>query len=299
MNRLVGSLEDESLHVYSDTEFLDDIECSSPLVTTRQESIVALSPTLVAKPVPWGVDPQDEVQAIVKARSIGINAPQARRVVSDPDDGGHYIIMDRVQGRTLEQLWPSLGLLDTIRVGRQLRGYVRAMQSVTAQTTGGLHSGVATSTAVGDLHGPARHASPAVFSQYLQWWLLECRPEYCKPLPHLVLPPPTQHVFVHQDLALRNMILDPDGVLWLVDWNLAGFYPDYMEYLGMTPSKIEWIFGKTWAAWWGRVRWELLRWLVFGRAGRYRKEREMLAHVRQRSLRYRLEKTPFSDFLPS
>jgi hypothetical protein len=32
---------------------------------------------------------------------------------------------------------------------------------------------------------------------------------------------------------MRHILLDDDGLLWIVDWNWAGFYPTWFEYLGM------------------------------------------------------------------
>ncbi|KAF9466195.1 kinase-like domain-containing protein [Collybia nuda] len=37
-------------------------------------------------------------------------------------------------------------------------------------------------------------------------------------------------VFTHQDLALRNLMLDKKAQLWIIDWELAGWYPAYFEY---------------------------------------------------------------------
>ena len=37
-------------------------------------------------------------------------------------------------------------------------------------------------------------------------------------------------VFTHQDLAARNLILDDNGCLWAIDRELAGWYPEYIEY---------------------------------------------------------------------
>jgi thiamine kinase-like enzyme len=37
-------------------------------------------------------------------------------------------------------------------------------------------------------------------------------------------------VFTHQDLAARNLILDDNGRLWAIDWELAGWYPEYIKY---------------------------------------------------------------------
>ena len=89
----------------------------------------------VAKPVPWPKNPRDEVDVMEKARSVGINVPAVPRI-SCPR-GNYFIIMDRMQRETLEQLWPRLGLWAIIRIAWQLRSFVSALRTVTSQKTGG------------------------------------------------------------------------------------------------------------------------------------------------------------------
>jgi thiamine kinase-like enzyme len=40
-------------------------------------------------------------------------------------------------------------------------------------------------------------------------------------------------VFTHNDLNMRNILLDDEGRLWLVDWGWSGFFPTGFEYLAM------------------------------------------------------------------
>lgn len=39
----------------------------------------------------------------------------------------------------------------------------------------------------------------------------------------------TGYVLVHQDISPRNMILDPSGRIYLIDWADAGAYPPALE----------------------------------------------------------------------
>ncbi|PBL00320.1 hypothetical protein ARMGADRAFT_1159667 [Armillaria gallica] len=39
--------------------------------------------------------------------------------------------------------------------------------------------------------------------------------------------------FTHNDLNMRNLLLNNHHVLWVVDWGFSGFYPPWFEYLGM------------------------------------------------------------------
>jgi len=40
-------------------------------------------------------------------------------------------------------------------------------------------------------------------------------------------------VLTYNDLNMRNILLDRDGQLWIVDWRWAGFYATSFEYVGM------------------------------------------------------------------
>ncbi|KAF8573844.1 hypothetical protein K439DRAFT_1554005, partial [Ramaria rubella] len=41
-------------------------------------------------------------------------------------------------------------------------------------------------------------------------------------------------VFTHQDISMRNFILGNDSRIWMIDWELSGFYPRYFEYSSTT-----------------------------------------------------------------
>ncbi|CAJ2505427.1 Uu.00g128210.m01.CDS01 [Anthostomella pinea] len=38
-------------------------------------------------------------------------------------------------------------------------------------------------------------------------------------------------VFMHPDLAQRNVMVRPDGSVCIIDWEVSGWYPLYWEYL--------------------------------------------------------------------
>ena len=52
----------------------------------------------------------------------------------------------------------------------------------------------------------------------------------CQPLDESLFTP---LVFTHNDLNMRNILLDDDKRLWIVDWGFSGFFPTWFEYLGM------------------------------------------------------------------
>ncbi|EGC46060.1 conserved hypothetical protein [Histoplasma capsulatum var. duboisii H88] len=77
-------------------------------------------------------------------------------------------------------------------------------------------------------------------------------------------------VFTHHDLAPRNILLDKSNHLWLVDWDIAGWYPCYFEYAAMHNFIPE---GWTRLA---RMWWNLFTWIA---AGRWESESNELLHV--------------------
>ncbi|KAL1761422.1 kinase-like protein [Schizophyllum commune] len=269
--------DETALSSYTNVELVNYITNSPHLQTTRPEAVRRLSSHLVAKPVPYLIDPQDEVLAMERARSVGVSVPVVHRVVPYKK-GRHFIVMDFVDGMTLEQLWETMSLCTTIRLALQFRKHLRAMATVTSQITGGLHSGQVRSEWIQGVYGPVIHASPTQFSNYLNWWLTGFEPSQAE----LLLEPALYHILVHQDLAPRNMIMDHRGRLWIIDWGHAGFYPPSMEYGGVEPGceAMPWIYARTWAAWWWRLKWSLFRWVACGFGWRYKKQLAALSAVR-------------------
>jgi hypothetical protein len=60
-------------------------------------------------------------------------------------------------------------------------------------------------------------------------------------------------VLTHADINISNVILSNTGVLWVIDWATCGFYPRYIEALGLYRHENE------------PKSWQYLRWLIVGR----------------------------------
>jgi hypothetical protein len=69
-------------------------------------------------------------------------------------------------------------------------------------------------------------------------------------------------------------MVDASGDAWLIDWDLAGYYPMYFEYVAMSNflEPDSWGYG-------GRLRWWILEWLA---AGRYHKQCKQLEVIRSK-----------------
>lgn len=66
-----------------------------------------------------------------------------------------------------------------------------------------------------------------------------------------ILPRSNKSVFTHGDIAPRNILVDKSGrILGLIDWENAGWYPDYWEYASMMKPSSD----HDWMAWMERTK---------------------------------------------
>lgn len=138
------------------------------------------------------------------------------------------------------------------------------MRTQISSTAGGLHTGKFNSMWVEDLYGLPKHASPFAVAEYFNFWgNFICPPLHERPKRPEKLKVNFSNiplVFTHQDLAPRNMMVDRHDKLWLVDWNLSGWFPPYLEYVGMQ----NFVIPSTWE-WFDRLRWRIFTWISVGR----------------------------------
>ncbi|KAK3989616.1 hypothetical protein QBC44DRAFT_350487 [Cladorrhinum sp. PSN332] len=211
---------------------------------------------------------EDVVCAITRARNLGIRTPSIKRTVPLPNSTRIECITHRIRGPTLEECWASLGWFSTIRLAFQLRSMVRRMRTVTSLTAGSPGTGICRSLWLEEHYGVPPKASAAVISSIVNFWLnlvnfrreasktVEQHKETCSAGP---TKPEANLVFTHTDLAPRNIILEEKtNNLWLIDWDLSGYYPRYFE-------------------------WKLFCWIA---AGWHEKERVMLNEVHRKAGRF-------------
>lgn len=228
---------------------------------------------------------EDARLALLQAAALDIPVPTIKKVV--PSDTGFELMQTRIHGEDLMDVWPSIGLFQTVQIALQLRGIVRRMRTVTRPTAGSLGTGICRSFFLdNDVYGIPNHASPTMISYIVNFWhnhksfrleakkIAEEHRESC-----LEPTTPEELVFTHHDLAPRNIMIESDtGKLWLVDWDFAGFYPPCFEHAAMH----NFILPPEWS-WFARWRWRLVVWIA---TGLHRGKLAMLERIRSRSIRF-------------
>ncbi|EIW56560.1 uncharacterized protein TRAVEDRAFT_86607, partial [Trametes versicolor FP-101664 SS1] len=149
-----------------------------------------------------------------------------------PQEVTTYIVMDCIPGPTLQYLWETLDAPTKTSVLAQLQGYIRELRSIPASPDtppGPLGGG----KCEGMWFGENEAIDPFPTHQALVDWWNRC---FSRPGELYYNTSTTDErfhadqplVFTHGDFNPRNLILH-EGVVWVIDWQLAGWYPWYVE----------------------------------------------------------------------
>lgn len=183
-------------------------------------------------------------------------------------DGTGYIIMSYEQGEPLEHYWDRVSEGEQNRILEQLRDYVNQMRDITGNIIGGLDESPCRDgifeAGFGDYtrysYGP--YPSEETFNEGIVQALRDrlspktlagendtesnfFNSEY---ILYQTVRGLKGHkiVFTHGDLHPGNIIVKDDGTVILLDWGLAGFWPEYWEFYRA-------MFSPGWRASWDRM----------------------------------------------
>ncbi|KAJ7163751.1 kinase-like domain-containing protein [Mycena filopes] len=208
-------------------------------------SITRISPTRLVK-VSETLTEALNLQYI--AANTTIPVPRVHQTIRNRS-GGMYIIMDAVEGTNLEAVWDDLSLDDRLSIMHQLRGYITQLRELEPPHPGAVEAVNGTACndirVAGDGFGP--FSSVAEFHTFLAWdWFMENKitaGEYQEFAPAIrrcaARSEPYRTVFAHCDLAPRNILVKGTKIVAIVDWEMAGWYPEYWEYTRAFFSNLE------------------------------------------------------------
>lgn len=153
------------------------------------------------------------------------------------DGTGHVcILMEYVEGETLDKAWESLNASQKAGIIAQLLGYLGQLRAIGGPYIGCVDGTHCQDQFFSDCKDPASYGpfhSESAFCDGLvrslrertqnTWVDMICR--FIKALP--------QHniVLTHNDLAPRNILVRDAKVVAILDWELAGYYPEHWEYV--------------------------------------------------------------------
>ncbi|QKX64195.1 uncharacterized protein TRUGW13939_11368 [Talaromyces rugulosus] len=176
-------------------------------------------------------------------QSTHIPAPRAIDVLKTPRFS--YLLMTCVPGRPIGQLIDSMTDEELKQVVTDLKEYVAELRTIPNQTTefqicnseGG---GILDWRIPDSQREELRFKTEAEFNKYLTGYVVE---EYRRraSISHNVR---HEIFFTHGDLNLRNILAENGKITGIVDWENAGWFPEYWEYTKAhytVRSEIHWL----------------------------------------------------------
>ncbi|KAJ3985330.1 kinase-like protein [Lentinula detonsa] len=200
--------------------------------------VFRLRPYALAAKYVW-TDCRNEVYTMqLVHQHTTIPVPQVRRVLPDRAQKiGFWLIMDYIDGDCLLAVWPKLGWWRRLQIVCALRSYIQQLQRVPlpSQSIPGPFDG--TGSPLPCLGGHFRESSGpfptysamAAWQQNHRYQVLNNHGTYFWPYSKFDTSAPL--VLCHFDLHMRNIMLDRNNQVWLIDWAFAGAYPPWFEYV--------------------------------------------------------------------
>ncbi|KAG5289073.1 PKc-like superfamily domain-containing protein [Histoplasma ohiense] len=162
------------------------------------------------------------------------------------DNDRHFVLMERIKGQTLEDAWPTLSSSDKERIADQVAKclvQLRSLQSPQMRSLNHrpLYSGWLFLREPLTPHGP--FTSETEFWDYLSFKLTKLPKEALARL-RTRLPTSAPYTFTHGDLAFCNIIVKDGNLAGILDWEDAGYFPVWWEYvaatIGLDEGDAEW-----------------------------------------------------------
>ncbi|KAM5429544.1 hypothetical protein McanMca71_006831 [Microsporum canis] len=162
-----------------------------------------------------------------------IPAPRAIDVVATPQRS--YLLMTCVPGRPIGQLMNTMTDEQVEQVVTDLKGYISELRRIPRNISS--EYSICNSQGGGFLdwripdsqREELRFRSEADFNKYLTdpfWEEIRTRAAKSHDIPHDI-------VFTHGDLNPRNILAENGRITGIVDWENAGWFPEYWEYTKM------------------------------------------------------------------
>ncbi|KAH7884140.1 kinase-like domain-containing protein [Phlebopus sp. FC_14] len=195
--------------------------------------VYKIAPDTIAKTY-WSTD-----EAISEALNLSmittmttIPVPKVQEIAVNPKTAMTYLVMEYIDGQTLDSCWDRLTLLSKLRIAWTLRSYVAQLRRLQRTVPGTLNG----SSCTGPLFTEYGAGPFASYDEMTAWF--NHKLDVSQRMKQAPLNAPRFDnlwplVFTHWDLCPRNVLLARDGKVYVLDWQRSGFYPAWFEYVGM------------------------------------------------------------------
>ncbi|KFY04302.1 hypothetical protein O988_00877 [Pseudogymnoascus sp. VKM F-3808] len=173
----------------------------------------------------------DEINALRVARELQLPVPEVYEAHPLPIMGAS-IHMSYIPGETLEVAWPTMSPDQKQGIALQLRAIVDKMRSLSSDDNAFRSCG---GGMIRDMRSYTTYAGgPFLDEQSFNDFVMDI----AKSTPKVIreglrarLRCDHRVVLTHGDLTPRNIIVQDNKITGLIDWEIAGWFPEYWEYV--------------------------------------------------------------------
>ncbi|KAI3581001.1 kinase-like domain-containing protein [Fusarium oxysporum f. sp. albedinis] len=197
---------------------------------------------------PNGID-RSQADMMHHAATHGVLAPEVRGVydVITKRPIARVMVSERVPGVPLVDVWQAMSEDEQRSIKGQLRGQIQHMRTLVHPYIGRINRqptrNIYNTTFI-------RHCGPFEDEEAFDNWCLDRLSggtiqhwRWKKVLERQRRKSTGRFVLTHGDLSPRNIMVDGSTITGIIDWELSGFYPEYVEYafaIGIGPGMEEW-----------------------------------------------------------
>lgn len=163
------------------------------------------------------------------------------------------ILMEQIEGHTLKSIWNSFDAINKERICLDIWAIIKQLRQIPKPLEFqhiyqcGADGSTSRDVLLKDLETPPKSIADdtALRARINERYLHYNGVSYREHLPDF-LPHSDTAVFTHGDIAPRNiMVTDSGSITGLIDWENAGWYPDYWEYANIQKPSAD----EDWMAW--------------------------------------------------
>ncbi|KAI1412933.1 phosphotransferase enzyme family protein [Hypoxylon sp. FL1857] len=164
-----------------------------------------------------------------------VPVPEVYDAYRDSKSGQVIIVMEYVEGERLDKVWGRLSREDKMSITVQLSSYFMELRGIHGRFIGSIDgSPCADPYFASDPEAYGPYDNEVQFNRGLvKAWLTEREDEpFIQLLCDTLIQTMTGHkiVLTHNNLDPRNILVRGSEVVAILDWEQAGYYPEYWEY---------------------------------------------------------------------
>ncbi|KAJ6007421.1 hypothetical protein N7540_011397 [Penicillium herquei] len=138
--------------------------------------------------------------------------------------------MNFMPGQRLDEAWETLNEDEKKSIADELCSYINQLRALKGDYIGALNRGKAIIGQISSLEG-GPFDTEQQFNDFILGDIVRLAPKILREHCRFALYDNHEIVFTHGDLALRNILVDGGHVTAILDWEYAGWYPEYWDYI--------------------------------------------------------------------